>query len=262
MKSIDIRIPYHYRKQKVIFLVLTIIFAMFIISQMLPHDIFPFLQPDKSFVDELPFIPTALADNYKVITIDNPIAGYQMKLNVTYEASMQADFDDLRFYDGATPLDYWLEYKVDSNYAIVWVKLNDSGNTITMEYGDAGLSSASTTDTWDYWLDWTSDHTGDFTLYKSDSNRYVTYSISMGVSFNSTTGYRTLESSGVYDYYQSKSYGMYMGTGLINTVGTYYQQKSMFYQISFSNTCPLGKQTGVYFYDTSTTKGGVNDGVA
>ena len=55
---------------------------------------------------------------------DGAQTDYQIKLAVTYDADMQADFDDLRFTqaDGITLLDAWLESKTDSTSAVVWVK--------------------------------------------------------------------------------------------------------------------------------------------
>jgi hypothetical protein len=47
MKTVDIRIPHHHKKQKVIFLVLIICFVLVVVSQALPisiNNIFPFLQ--------------------------------------------------------------------------------------------------------------------------------------------------------------------------------------------------------------------------
>ena len=81
-------------------------------------------------------------------------ANYQPLLNISYESEMQADFDDIRFTnlsDGE--IAYWVESKVDSNYALVWVKLSDpitdpGSDTIRMYYGNANASDGgSTTDT-------------------------------------------------------------------------------------------------------------------
>lgn len=49
---------------------------------------------------------------------------YQIKLAATWAAAMQADFDDVRFTkaDMQTLIDAWLESKVDSTSADIWVK--------------------------------------------------------------------------------------------------------------------------------------------
>ena len=73
---------------------------------------------------------------------------YQIKLDVTYDANMQPDFDDLRFTDddGQTELDYWTEKYTASTSATVWVEVTDDLNTtqaIYMYYGNSTVSSLS-----------------------------------------------------------------------------------------------------------------------
>jgi hypothetical protein len=87
------------------------------------------------------------------ITIDNTgnastLTNYQVKVDVTYDADMQADFDDLRFTNAAgTVLDYWLEKKTDSTSATIWVEVDSipasSTATVYLYYGNAGAASAS-----------------------------------------------------------------------------------------------------------------------
>lgn len=47
---------------------------------------------------------------------------------VYVDGNCQTDFDDIRFTDndGETVLDYWLQDKTDSDFAIFWVKIDDS----------------------------------------------------------------------------------------------------------------------------------------
>jgi len=57
------------------------------------------------------------------ITINNPGSGltdYQVKVDVTYNADMQPDFDDIRFVDsdGSTLLSHWRESYIASTSAI------------------------------------------------------------------------------------------------------------------------------------------------
>ncbi|MCK5139627.1 MAG: DUF2341 domain-containing protein, partial [Thermodesulfovibrionia bacterium] len=73
---------------------------------------------------------------------------YQVRVNVTYESGMQADFDDIVFTDNdnVTQLDHWLEYKVDSVFADVWVEVADDLENdlwLMMYYGDPSASSLS-----------------------------------------------------------------------------------------------------------------------
>lgn len=71
---------------------------------------------------------------------------YQVKVSITYDADMQADFDDLRFTNSAgTALNYWIQSKTDSTSAIVWVKVDSlagSGDTtLYMYYGNSSASA-------------------------------------------------------------------------------------------------------------------------
>jgi len=85
------------------------------------------------------------------VTISNPgsdLTDYQVKVDVTYGADMQPDFDDIRFVDSddSTELSHWRESYTASTSAIFWVKVPSvpSGNkTIYMYYGNAAASSAS-----------------------------------------------------------------------------------------------------------------------
>lgn len=88
--------------------------------------------------------------NRKNITLIGNTSGaqtdYQLLLNVTYDNDMQSDFDDLRFCNETHKLDSWLESKVDSSYAHVWVKFpttpaNGINQTYYMYYGNAGAVS-------------------------------------------------------------------------------------------------------------------------
>ncbi|GMX58785.1 MAG: hypothetical protein MCSN_4390 [Candidatus Microsyncoccus archaeolyticus] len=89
----------------------------------------------------------------KSITINSSAAltDYQVKIDVTYDSDMQADFDDLRFTlsNGTTELSHWLESKTDSVSAVFWVKvpsLSIGDNTIYAYYGNASASTGSNGD--------------------------------------------------------------------------------------------------------------------
>ncbi len=87
----------------------------------------------------------------KPITINSTssLTNYQIKLNVTYDSDMQTDFDDLRFTNEEqyTELDYWIEEKSDSNWAVVWVEVDsidtNNGTQAYMYYGNSTVSSVS-----------------------------------------------------------------------------------------------------------------------
>jgi len=82
---------------------------------------------------------------YKVITVSNPISGYQVKLtigkstggDVDCEGHCQDDFDDLRFvYDNATVFDYWIQTYTSGVSAIVWIEMSVSTTHFEMYYGN------------------------------------------------------------------------------------------------------------------------------
>jgi len=89
------------------------------------------------------------------------VTDYQMRITVHYgsgtdsgehvylNGKCRTDFGDIRFTsdDGVTELSYWMEEKVDSNYAVFWVRVpsipkQPKTTTIYIYYGN---SSASTT---------------------------------------------------------------------------------------------------------------------
>ena len=78
----------------------------------------------------------------RIVNTDNTTyATATVKVPVTYDADMQADFEDLRFTesDGVTELDYWVERYVASSDAVVWVEvfnLPASGNLDIFMYYD------------------------------------------------------------------------------------------------------------------------------
>ncbi|MCA9382637.1 DUF2341 domain-containing protein, partial [Candidatus Dojkabacteria bacterium] len=73
---------------------------------------------------------------------------YQVKIPVTYDSDMQADFEDLRFAktDG-TPISYWLQDTTDSTNTTAWVKIDTltaaSSIDIFMYYGNNSALSES-----------------------------------------------------------------------------------------------------------------------
>jgi large repetitive protein len=78
------------------------------------------------------------------LNIDNFKPDYQTMLVVSYDSSMQADFNDIRFYDetAGTELFYWIESKTDSSSATVWIKIGEN-NDIRMYYGNNLAASSS-----------------------------------------------------------------------------------------------------------------------
>ena len=122
--------------------------------------------------------------NYKIpINISentgNNWANYSVLLTIPYNAHMNADFSDLRFLDSteAIPLAYYIESKVDSTSANVWVKtpLTASANkTIYMYYNNP--TAATTSNRTDSFL-WEDDGSADRTsAYKLSAAAAFTWS--------------------------------------------------------------------------------------
>jgi len=78
------------------------------------------------------------------MTITNFQPDFQTKVTVTYDADMQADFDDIRFYDTTSfaELPHWIESKTDGVSATVWVKTG-ANNTVYVYYGNPSAVSIS-----------------------------------------------------------------------------------------------------------------------
>jgi hypothetical protein len=110
------------------------------------------------------------------VTISNPLAGltgYQVSVDITYDADMQPDFDDIRFFDsdGITPLGHWRESYIASASAVFWVRVPSvpSGNKIIyMYYGNSAASSASNGDaTFEFYDDFEDGDISDWSQYSS-----------------------------------------------------------------------------------------------
>jgi len=100
---------------------------------------------------------------------------YQVLLNVTHNGNMQNDFDDLRFVDndGSILLGAWLEDKSDSEWATVWVKVNDSigtsNTTIYLYYANSVATAYwNGTETCDWYSGFETGDTSEWTFVGSD----------------------------------------------------------------------------------------------
>ena len=87
------------------------------------------------------------------------LTSFTALINVSYDSDMQADFDDLRFIngsctsEGSTQLDYEYDKIINSNSALVWIRIPDlqiGTNKICMYYGNTGASNnEDMLNTWD-----------------------------------------------------------------------------------------------------------------
>ena len=86
--------------------------------------------------------------NYPIKIVVHYGSGTDSGENVYLNSHCRADFGDIRFTasDGETLLDYWIEEKVDSDYAVFWVEIADnlSSSSVTI-YIYYGKSDATTT---------------------------------------------------------------------------------------------------------------------
>ena len=91
-------------------------------------------------------------DYYKEITVSDNILGYQTFLNITKssggdvdcEGHSNSNFSDLRFTaENGTFIPFWIETKVDNNYAHVWVNNKWNETTLYMLYGNSTAAPAS-----------------------------------------------------------------------------------------------------------------------
>ncbi|MGB9672056.1 MAG: DUF2341 domain-containing protein [Candidatus Norongarragalinales archaeon] len=90
--------------------------------------------------------------NYQVRVVAHYGSGADSGSDVYLNGKCRTDFGDVRFTgsDGATLLDYWMEGKVDGDYAVFWVEVADdlssSNATIYVYYGKSDASTTSNGD--------------------------------------------------------------------------------------------------------------------
>ena len=98
----------------------------------------------------------------------NTLTDYQVAINLTYDSDMQPDFSDVRFAwlraDGKQELiPYWIEEKVDGEWAKIWVKIPEipanSNTMIYVYYKNTTLvsSESNATEVFDFFDDFSSD---------------------------------------------------------------------------------------------------------
>jgi len=82
------------------------------------------------------------------------LTNYQVKLNVTYDSDMQAEFNDIRVVNDTSgaAVPYWIESKVNSSYANIWFNASSipasvwTNTTYYLYYGNTVASDASNYD--------------------------------------------------------------------------------------------------------------------
>jgi hypothetical protein len=144
----------------------------------------------------------------------NTLTDYQVVINLTYSSNMQPDFSDIRFtwYNSTNgseiEIPYWIESKSNSQWAYVWVKVPyipaSSNTTIYVYYGNPSATSLSNgTATFDYFDDFSTDTTNQYTRYDQGSSTTLYWDSTQG------TVYSFGESSGFQHSWVAKSYSSY-----------------------------------------------------
>jgi len=125
------------------------------------------------------------------------LTDYQVAINLTYDSDMQSDFSDIRFTwlnetsSEEIQIPYWIEEKVDSQWAYVWVKVSEisaNGNTtVYVYYGNTTPieSESNATTVFDFWDDASSDRTSEYTKTKP----YYMYADDGALAWNSNGYY-------------------------------------------------------------------------
>ena len=170
--------------------------------------------------------------NYrKEITITNKADEYQSFIKIAYDTSgptdcdvdcnghCNGDFSDIRFVSGDDDetVPYWVEYKVDSDFAIVWVNNKWNDSTLYMYYGNSdAVSSSSMDDTWDWSIDWSTDKTSLFTKYSSSSPQGFAHLTNTDAGISSVSGFKVLAPIAIH-YVSCNHYDVYVGM-LFNSI--------------------------------------------
>jgi hypothetical protein len=126
------------------------------------------------------------------------LTNVQVKLNVQYDADMQANFNDLRFTDsgGTTTIQHWVQEYINSASSTVWVKLPSlpaSGTAdVFMYYGNGSAnSSGSGTSTFQFFDDFEdnnlTEYSGDTSLFENSTSYNYERSYGLAASAGNTT---------------------------------------------------------------------------
>lgn len=132
--------------------------------------------------------------NYQKRVIVHYGAGIDSGEDVYLDSKCLTNFGDIRFTNstGAFLLDYWIEKKVDSNYAICWIKIIDDlssyNSKIYIYYGKAGVTSIANGDSTFIFFDDFETNLNKWTLYGGKSALHFNGSNNLG----SPTGFGTV----------------------------------------------------------------------
>lgn len=184
---------------------------------------------------------TGAGTNYQIRVVVHYGAGTDSGADVYVNGKCRTDFGDIRFTDDdqVTLLDYWMEEKVDSDYAVFWVEIaDDLGSANQKIYIYYGKSDAITTSN----LDDTAVFGQDFRTEQSISaSKWVT-SGSPTISFDSTNGLNMTSS----DVAHLRSVNAYDFSAHKRVISEYKQSPNLEYGAEVT-ICPTITTNNVYF---------------
>jgi hypothetical protein len=113
-----------------------------------------------------------LLTNYVIRIVVHYGSGIDSGEDVYLYNSSRSDFGDVRFTgsDGSTQLDYWIEEKVDGDYAVVWeevdrINASPGSGTVYIYYGnDAATTTSNGRNTFDWFDDFQLDMSIDYEI--------------------------------------------------------------------------------------------------
>ena len=180
---------------------------------------------------------------YRKSHVINPASGagtnYQVKVKVYYgsgtdsgenvylNGKCRTDFGDIRFTndDQTTLLDYWIEEKVDSSYAIIWVEVADDLSTVAQTiYVYYSKSDATTTSNGTNTFNFFDDFSGDLSKWSRDKTSGVYpriengYMRAGGGTTSSPYGHTSLGSSPTYSAFLNNAV-LYRARMSLNGIG-------------------------------------------
>lgn len=194
--------------------------------------------------------------NYQMRVIVHYGAGADSGEDVYLNGKCETDFGDIRFTDddGTTELDYWMESKVDSDNAVIWVEVKDdldSNQSIYIYYGKSGEST-------------TSDGEATFLLYDDflsavlDLAKWVDISQAAGV-VDPTVDYLEMRSNaGSNTAARIESVNGFTGGLRILVQWNPYQKGTV--ELKWNSQETLREAGGLYSYAGFGKKGNVNEG--
>lgn len=174
---------------------------------------------------------TNAGTDYQIRFIVHYGAGTDSGEDVYLNGNCRTDFGDIRFFEGAVELSYWMESMTTSSTAVFWVKLAGNLDTgalaVTLQYGNPAVTTTSNGDDTFLFFD---DFSGDLSkwtrhkvvgVYPQISGGYVRCGGGTTTAGANTYGHTVLGSSASYAAFQNNAieYRYKMSANTIGEVG-------------------------------------------